>query len=240
MGEREVAIRRAAISLFHEHGFAAVGIRQIAAELSMSSSTLYHYCDSKLRLLEQIMIDSSEILEAATERALTRAEDPRLRFAHLAMTLAAIQIGSRRTCYVLDNEMRSISQETPGGRYVVEQRNRYEAHWTEAIEAGVAEGVFSCPNTDVARVGLIGMYSQTSLWYRPNQVLDGVDLCRDLVDLGLAGLGSPRLSDAEAKQVVDAAEFIRFAWEPAVEEPPSTAFPHYADLMSAADLASTS
>lgn len=231
-GEREIEIRRAAVALFFEHGYAAVGIRQIAAALSMSSSTLYHYCESKLRLLEAIMFDSNEILQVRTERALAGASDPRLRFAHLAMTLVATQIESRRTCYVMDNEMRSVDPGSPSGRRVFEQRDRYEQLWEDAVAAGVDAGTFSVGNADVARVGLIGMYSQTSLWYRPNRALDRADLCREMVDLGLASLGSPRLADAEADAVLAAVDFIRFPWEPVEDEEPGTGFPRYAELMS--------
>jgi AcrR family transcriptional regulator len=233
LGEREIAIRRAAISLFFEHGYAAVGIRQIAAAMSMSSSTLYHYCESKLRLLEAIMLDSNEILQARTEKALAGTEDPRLRFARLAMTLVATQIESRRTCYVMDNEMRSVDPDSESGRRVFEQRGGYEALWEDTVAAGVGAGLFSVGNADVARVGLIGMYSQTSLWYRPNRALDRADLCHEMVDLGLASLGCARLTDAEADQVAGAIDFIRFPWEPLEDEAPSAGFPRYAELMSA-------
>jgi AcrR family transcriptional regulator len=198
----------------------------------MSSSTLYHYCESKLRLLEAIMFDSNEILQARTERALGGASDPRLRFAHLAMTLVATQIESRRTCYVMDNEMRSVDPGSPSGRRVFEQRDRYEQLWEDAVAAGVDAGTFSVGNADVARVGLIGMYSQTSLWYRPNRALDRADLCREMVGLGLASLGSPRLADAEAEEVLAAVDFIRFPWEPVEDEEPGAGFPRYAELMS--------
>ncbi|MBS1887591.1 MAG: TetR family transcriptional regulator [Actinobacteria bacterium] len=227
-----MAIRKAAIGLFFEHGYAAVGIRQIAAAMSMSSSTLYHYCESKLRLLEAIMVDSNEILQARSEAAMREAEEPRLRFAQLAMTLVATQIESRRTCYVMDNEMRSVSPDSASGRRVFEQRDAYESLWEEAIAAGVGAGLFTTRNADVARVGLIGMYSQTSLWYRPNRALDRADLCREMVDLGLASLGAARLADADADALLDTIDFVRFPWEPGEEERPSAGFPRYAELMT--------
>ncbi|MBS1862213.1 MAG: TetR family transcriptional regulator [Actinobacteria bacterium] len=233
LSEREIAIRRGAIALFFEHGYAAVGIRQIAAAVGLSTSTLYHYGESKLELLEAVMIDSDEILQAHSERALARTEDPRLRFAGLALTLVGAQVESRKTCYVMDNEMRAVSPGSARGARILGQRRRFEALWEEAIAAGVASGQFTAANTDVARVGLIGMYSQTSLWYRPNRALDRAELCREMVDLGLAALGSARLSGEEARELRAAAEFIRFDWEPDDGEAPEPGFPRYAELRAA-------
>lgn len=230
LSEREVGIRQAAISLFFEHGYAAVGIRQIAAAAAISTSTIYHYCESKLELLETVMIDSDEILQGRAEIAVASTDDPRLRFAHLALTLVTAQIESRRTCYVMDNEMRAVAPRSERGTRILEQRRRYEALWEETIAAGVAAGEFRVGDADVARVGLIGMYSQTSLWYRPNRALDRADLCREMVDLGLAALGAERLDEAEAGAALAAAEFTRFAWEPDEDTAPAADFPRYAEL----------
>jgi AcrR family transcriptional regulator len=233
LSEREIAIRRGAIGLFFEHGYAAVGIRQIGAAVGLSTSTLYHYGESKLELLEAVMIDSDEILQAHSERALARTDDPRLRFAGLALTLVGAQVESRKTCYVMDNEMRAVNPGSPRGERILEQRRRFEGVWEEAIAAGVESGRFTAPNADVARVGLIGMYSQTSLWYRPNRALDRAGLCREMVDLGLTALGGARLSEDEARELLAAVEFVRFAWEPEEEAEPEPGFPRYAELRAA-------
>ena len=231
--EREITIRRAAISLFFEHGYAAVGIRQIAPAVSISTSTLYHYYESKLQLLEGGMIASNDILQTRSEGAGGTTEDPRLRFAHLALTLVAAQIESRKTCYVMDNEMRAVSPGSDRGERILGQRRRYEALWEETIAAGVEGRQFNARNPDVARVGLIGMYSQTSLWYRPNRALDRADLCREMVDLGLASLGSAQLSGEETKGLLGTIELIRFPWEPDDAAQPEPGFPRYAELMAA-------
>ncbi len=230
LNEREAQIRRAAISLFYQHGYAAVGIRQIAAAVSIGISTLYHYHDSKLSLLESVMEDSSLLLEEQSQLALARSGEPRMRFAHLAATLLALQIGSRKTAYVLDNEVRSVDRESERGEKIFALRRAYEGLWREVIAAGVASGEFDPGNQDVARVTLMGMYSQTSLWYRPNVTFERDDLCLELVDLGLALVRAPRLSPDERQDVTAAADFAPLPWEPEPGPTVSDGFPEFVEV----------
>src|SRR5215212_2164436 len=81
-----------AAGLFWERGYAATGIRDIAAALGIQAASLYHHIAKKEDLLYALCVDSLERITAAVEAALEGETDPteRLRAltgAHMAAML---------------------------------------------------------------------------------------------------------------------------------------------------------
>nr|WP_163566914.1 helix-turn-helix domain-containing protein [Fodinicola feengrottensis] len=72
----EEQIVRAAVRLFAERGFHATGIRQLAEQAGINSSTLYHYMGTKEDLLFRIVQDSSKRLIEAARQLTARELDP--------------------------------------------------------------------------------------------------------------------------------------------------------------------
>jgi AcrR family transcriptional regulator len=62
-------LREAATELFARHGYAAVSMRQIAAEVGVQAGALYQYIDDKQGLLFDLMRGHLEELLAAGRRA---------------------------------------------------------------------------------------------------------------------------------------------------------------------------
>ena len=52
---RRAQIFEDSVALFSAHGFAGLGMRQLARELGVSTGTLYHYFPNKLLLFEGMM-----------------------------------------------------------------------------------------------------------------------------------------------------------------------------------------
>ena len=67
------AIRRAALRLIYRHGFAAMNLRDLAAEVGIQPSSLYNHIASKQALLSDLMQEHMEALLAATDAALAAA-----------------------------------------------------------------------------------------------------------------------------------------------------------------------
>ena len=74
---RRAQILDTCFELFALHGYAAIGMRQIAKELGFTTGTLYHYFPSKKAILEELFVllpqrdveeIGAELLPAATRR----------------------------------------------------------------------------------------------------------------------------------------------------------------------------
>lgn len=229
--DQDVRIRAAAVDLFFEHGFDGVGIRQIASSVSLNSGTLYHYYPSKRAILHRVMLDTNEALYNETVDALGAVSDPRLRLIRLAGVLVSIQAASRRTCYIVDNELRAVDDEPGPGAQIYSSRRRYEDLWRQTLSDGSADKQFQCQNQDITRLSMLGMYSATSLWYRRNAAVDAVTLCIQMVNLGLALVNTTPAQPDETAELIDILDFRPFIWEPPDTESFRAGLPSYADAM---------
>ncbi len=217
--ERDALIRTLSVELFYAHGYEAVGIRQIASGLGINSATLYHYYQSKIDILTSIMESTNALLIETTTGALKSHRSAKMRLACTAGILAAAQTTSRKTCYVVDNEIRAIDRDAPAGQRILAYRREYEHLWDSAIGAGLDEGVFTCPNPTLARLALLGMFTSTSLWYHPNPDYDAGYVALELVDASLNMLKAEPLSARDRRAVADALDFTPFDCEPRTATP---------------------
>jgi AcrR family transcriptional regulator len=228
--ERDALIRMISVELFFAHGYEAVGIRQIAAGLGINSATLYHYYQSKGRILESIMASTHAAIIDSTLRAAEEELAPRLRFGAVAGSLAAAQVVSRKTCYVVDNEKRALDRESAAGMRILDYRRQYERIWDEVIAAGVREGVFDCSDQTVIRLALMGMFTSTSLWYHPNEDRDPEYVSLSLVDAGLSLLRAQPLDTDERARLLRVLRFSPFDSEPGGDHVPRGPL-EFAELM---------
>ncbi|RRV10473.1 TetR/AcrR family transcriptional regulator [Pseudomonas sp. v388] len=71
--ERSLRIMEVATQLFHEQGYEAVSLRDIAKRAGISSGSLYYYIESKQSLLVDLMEESlSALLHAVTSAGIAR------------------------------------------------------------------------------------------------------------------------------------------------------------------------
>lgn len=156
-------VRAAALSLFARHGFAAVSMRQIAAEVGVQAGALYLYTKDKQSLLFDLMRSHMEDLLAAWE------DEPKGRDA-----LAALEAFSRfHIRYHLDRpdavfiaymELRNL---TPDNFAAIEAlRRQYEGKLEAILQAGQDEGVITLSDIRLTAMALIAMLTGVSSWYR--------------------------------------------------------------------------
>ncbi|WP_410581497.1 TetR/AcrR family transcriptional regulator [Amycolatopsis sp. lyj-108] len=191
-------VRQAAVKLFATKGFHGTGIRDLAQEAELSSASLYHYMGTKEDLLVTIMNESLRRLLDAAEQATAGLADPVSRLGSLValhVLAHAIQPDDTR---VVDNEVHAL---TPGARAgVVGLRDAYERLWADAIEDGVAAGVFRTDQPSVTRLALVEMCSGVARWYSPSGPLTLDQLAAHYAELALRALACERRLDVTALQ----------------------------------------
>lgn len=186
MGTTGSRVKNAAIELFAERGFHGTGIRDLAERAGLSSATLYHYMGTKEDLLVSIMTDSLGRLIEAGERL--AVADPLTRITGLVELHVLTHAMRRLETRVVDDEMRALSPDRRGA--VVALRDRYEALWQDAIDAGCADGVFHVRAPKVARLALLEMCGGIARWYTPDGPIPLEDLALRYAEMALGVLGA--------------------------------------------------
>ena len=164
-------ITSAATTLIARHGFAAVTMRQIAAEVGVQAGALYLYTPDKQTLLFDLMrAHMEELLDAAAAQDFSGAPEAALeaftRF-HIAFHLDRAE-----PVFVAYMELRAL---TPENFEALERlRKRYEETLTAILRRGAADGVFDVPDPAVTTRALIAMLTGLTTWFR-----DGGRLTRD-------------------------------------------------------------
>ena len=158
-------IRQEAAALFRGKGFNGTSMAELAAEVGITKSSLYHHFPSKQSLL-------SEIVELTMDRAFPLVADivesglpaaNRLGRAVVIHIVEAIRDLDAQACY---------SEE---GRYLepgfmashVLKRDAYEALFRRIYEDGIASREFVAQDAGLAVKAILGMCNSVIRWYRP-------------------------------------------------------------------------
>lgn len=166
-------LRDAAQRLFAQHGYAAVSMRQIAAEIGVQAGALYNYIPDKQGLLFDLMRDHLENLLAAW------AEEPKgtgPRETLEAFTRFHIRFHLERpdAVFIAYMELRNLA---PDNFAAIEAlRKRYETVLEDILRDGKARGHFTVADSKLATMAVIAMLTGVTTWYR-----DAGRLSRDRV-----------------------------------------------------------
>lgn len=179
-------IRAAAERLFARHGYAAVSMRQIAAEVGVQAGALYLYTPDKQSLLADLMRDHLEHLLAA-HAALPAADGPVARLAQFARFHIGYHIDRPDAVFVAYMELRNLE---PGNFTAIEAlRRRYEDRLEAILQAGRAAGLFAVPDTKLATLALIAMLTGVTNWYREGGRLGRAQVEKIYADMALQAVG---------------------------------------------------
>ncbi|WP_334193625.1 TetR/AcrR family transcriptional regulator [Pararhodobacter sp.] len=183
-------LREAALRLFAREGYAAVSMRQIAAEVGVQAGALYLYTADKQSLLADLMADHLEALLAAWAAEAPRG-DARARLDHFARFHIRFHAARADAVFIAYMELRNL---TPENFARIEAlRRRYETELEQILRDGQAEGCFAVPDTKLAAMALIAMLTGVNTWFREGGRLSlprVEDIYVDMV-LKAAGAGGP-------------------------------------------------
>jgi AcrR family transcriptional regulator len=183
-------VRRAAIALFAEKGFAGTSIREIASHSGLSIATLYHYIPTKQALLYDLMLDSIQRLVQAARHVAEEVDLPEEQIAGLTQLHVFSCALRRAQITVVDHELRSLTGQQR--QTIVEQRDEYEGVWAAAIAAGLKENIFRASDPTVLRIAILDLCSGPANWYNPSGRLQLEDLATEYVRLVLGMLTASR------------------------------------------------
>ncbi|MFZ5965045.1 TetR/AcrR family transcriptional regulator [Thalassococcus sp. BH17M4-6] len=156
-------VRAAALTLFARHGYAAVSMRQIAAEVGVQVGALYNYTADKQALLFSLLKGHMDDLLAA-RAAMPPTGTPMARLEAFTRFHIRFHLERPEAVFISYMELRNL---TPAHFKAIEDlRRQYETALEDILKDGHAAGVFAVPDTKIATLGLIAMLTGVNTWYR--------------------------------------------------------------------------
>lgn len=182
------AIRAAGTRLIWRHGFEAMSLRRLAAEVGIQPGSLYNHFETKQALLFDIVRSHMEALTTRLDEALVGHVGPRDRLVAFAAFHARYHMTRRMQVYVANSELRSLDPENRAA--IVDLRRAYERRLEEILESGRAAGLFRVDDLKITTFALISMMTGICEWYRPEGRLGEAELVRLHVDMVLRAVGA--------------------------------------------------
>ncbi len=181
---RRADIVRAAGRLFHEKGYSATTIRDIAGAVGMRSGSPFYHFKTKQDMLRAVVLEGLTAISTAVAEAARPGKSPRDTFeamlrAHLGQLLGA---EGRDFAATLLHETRHLDPAVQVE--LVALKDRYEAMWQKALKDLKRAGLIA-DDSRVARLFLLGALNWTVQWYRPDGPQSIDQIARQLADLVL-------------------------------------------------------
>ena len=159
------AIRKAGLRLIFEHGYEAMSLRQLAAEVGIQVGSLYNHIATKQELLFDLVQDHINELLRQLDLALAGKEEPHDRLRAFVAFHVTYHMTRKREVYIANSELRSL--EPRNYEAVVALRSAYEQRLADILADGVAAGVFEVVDVQVATFAILALLTGLCNWYRP-------------------------------------------------------------------------
>ncbi|HEV2678020.1 MAG TPA: TetR/AcrR family transcriptional regulator [Aliidongia sp.] len=180
------AIRKSGLRLIYEHGYEALTLRALAADVGILSGSLYNHIKTKQDLLFTLVRDHMTDLLANLDLALAGQDDPTEALMAFVRLHVTYHMERRYEVYIANSELRSL--EPPNRAAIVAMRQAYESRLIRILDRGVAAGRFQVAETRVGAFAIIAMLTGICSWYRPDGPLGPEEIVRLHTELVMQGL----------------------------------------------------
>jgi AcrR family transcriptional regulator len=185
-GNDQAAVLRAAIELFNRKGYDATSIGDLAKELGVTKSAIYHHFDSKEDLLRLALDDALDELTAIVRGASLGGD---------GAAYGRLREVVRRSVEVLVAHQPSVTLllrvrgNTPVELAALERRRWLDDRLAALVRAAAAEGALrdDVPPDLVSRL-LFGMVNSLVEWYRTDGAYDVSTVADTLAAIAFDGL----------------------------------------------------
>jgi TetR/AcrR family transcriptional regulator, cholesterol catabolism regulator len=182
---KRAAILATAVTKFGEVGYEATKWSDVADEVGIGQTALYHYFESKVHCLLTIMSTELERSYARTQQVTAEIDDPAEKIR--AAVLAAFDVTPREALQariLMSHQDLLVGQRSSDREEAERQRARglvrdIEHEWAELIRDGMVAGAFERRDELVLSRLLLGTVNSVWRWYRP----DGAHTLAEIAEL---------------------------------------------------------
>jgi len=181
---RRMEILHAALRAFRERGYYATTLDDIADQLDIRKTALYHYFPDKEAILYECHRESLAELDRILDGA-RRLDSAPEKLAHVIREHVRVMTDTLEGS-PLAFEVTALAPERQ--REVIAARDRYERALRRMIQDGIAAGDFRPTNAKTAVFAILGAINWIARWYRPEGALQADELGREFAEHLLGGL----------------------------------------------------
>ena len=184
--DQETVLRRA-IELFNRQGYDGTSVGDIARELGLSKSAIYHHVPSKEHLLSQALDEALDGLAAAVDRATMSGSDGSAyeRLRHVVEESVAVLVAHQPAVTLLLRVRGNSDVELDALRRRRELDTRLAGLVREAVDEGSLRDDVA---PDLVSRLLFGMVNSLVEWHRPGGLVDPEQLARSVSAVAFEGL----------------------------------------------------
>lgn len=180
-------VRREALRLFAERGYAAVSMRDIGEAVGVRQGAIYNHFASKQDLLADLMTGHMETLIEALDEALDGLDGPVARLAAFVRFHVGYHIDKPDDVFIAYMELRSLEPDHRTRLHTL--RDRYEAVLRDILTEGAVHGLFRIPDVAVQTRAIIAMMTGVTVWYREGGRLGRHQTIESYVQMTMQSVG---------------------------------------------------
>jgi AcrR family transcriptional regulator len=158
---------------FARQGYEDTKWADIASDVGVGSTALYHYFESKLHCLFEIMSDAltsfRTVFDEVTQRHAT-FEEGFVPLLHANFDLSEAEVSRCRVLVAEQgrlSQMRSAEREEEARQIARSLVREREVAWSNYLSRGMATGAIPEADPRLLTLAVLGLYNSTWHWYRP-------------------------------------------------------------------------
>jgi len=184
--EKSKEINRVIARLFAFKGFHSTSMREIAAELGMNQSSLYHYFKSKEDVLFALMNDAIDDVLAILREICSADLPAEEKLKKVLGFYTRYYAGDQERLTLLVNEMNSLNKKH---RLILVDKQRQYVHLIKSILTELTgQNKLKKVHTSVAVFAFFGMVHYTIKWYHKNGQVSLDELADEFVQIFTQGI----------------------------------------------------
>jgi AcrR family transcriptional regulator len=187
-GRTQGALRDAALTLMARHGYEAVTMRRLAAEIGVQAAALYRYFPTKEELLFTLMREHMEGLLSTWAAADPVSADPATRLTAFVRNHIRFHVERRHSTHVSNMELRSLSRERL--TVILKLRASYEKELRQILREGADDKSFAIEEPAVTAMAIIQMITGVIVWFRPDERLSVEEVAKTYLGMTLRLVGA--------------------------------------------------
>lgn len=178
-----------ALKLFHEKGFKATSMRDIAQKLDIQAATLYNYIKSKHEILEVLLFEVADKFKNGIEDISQSSYSPTEKLKAVIGLNVRLTVEHPYQVSLLVSEWKHLQDEKKMD--FLANRDSYEASLKQIIQAGMEQGEIRSMNLEIAMQAILSSIRWLFTWYSVEKgSLNPVELEKQMVDFILSGVGT--------------------------------------------------
>ncbi len=196
-GSKRQEILAAATERFGRDGYEPTKWADIAHDVGVGPTALYHYFESKQHCLYEIMDEAIEDFRASFVAIIAKEPDPTRALAAVmadSFDLSEQEVHRNRVLVAEQGRLSHPSTAPPEeeARLAARARTRdLEFAWASFLSAAMRAGAIAECDPRLLTRAVLGLYNSIWHWYRPTGILPLARVAEDFTGLALAMVGVP-------------------------------------------------